>query len=194
MSEDSSHEVTRLLAELRKGDAQALDVLLPLVYSELRRQARRYLQRERPDHTLQATALVNEAYLKLVEQRNVHWQNRAHFLGVAAQAMRRILIDHARTHRRMKRGGAIPNVTLNEDLIAGEGRSIDLLALDEALHRLGSLDPRQAKVVELRYFGGLSVEESAEVLKVSPATIKRDWTMAKAWLHSELESLGPAEP
>ena len=191
MDEDPSHVVTRLLADLSAGKDQALDQLLPVVYSELRHQAARYLRRERQNHTLQPTALVNEAFLKLVEQRNVHWQNRAHFFGVAAQAMRRILIDHARSQRRIKRGGANPRVTLDEAVIAAESRSVDLLALDEALTRLAGLDARQARVVELRFFGGLSVEETAEVMKVSPATIKREWSMAKAWLHAELRSAPP---
>ena len=150
-----------------------------------------YLRRERQNHTLQPTALVNEAFLKLVEQRNVRWQNRAHFFGIAAQAMRRILVDHARTHGRVKRGGAAPQVTLDEAMIAAESRSIDLLALDEALERLTALDERQARVVELKFFGGLSVEEAAEVLNISPATIKREWSMAKAWLHAQLSAPPP---
>ena len=191
MADESSHDVTRLLDDLSAGKEHALDELLPLVYRELRRRAASYLRRERQNHTLQPTALVNEAFLKLVEQRNVRWQNRAHFFGVAAQAMRRILVDHARTHGRIKRGGAGPQVTLDEAMIAAESRSIDLLALDEALERLSALDERQARVVELRFFGGLSVEETAEVLHISPATIKREWSMAKAWLHAQLSAQPP---
>jgi RNA polymerase sigma factor (TIGR02999 family) len=188
---DQTHDVTRLLADLSAGKEHALDDLMPLVYRELRRQAAGYLRRERQNHTLQPTALVNEAFLKLVEQRDVRWQNRAHFFGVAAQAMRRILVDHARTHGRVKRGGPAPKVTLDDALIAVESRSIDLLALDEALERLSALDERQARVVELRFFGGLNVEETAEVLKISPATVKREWSMAKAWLHAELTARRP---
>ena len=176
-------EVTRLLEELSNGKTGALEELLPLVQAELRRQAARYLRRERPNHTLQPTALVHEAFLRLIEQRDVRWQNRAHFFGIAAQAMRRILVDHARTHGRAKRGGGAPMVTLDEAVVAAEERSIDLLALDQALERLAVEDPRQAKVVELRFFGGLSVEETALVMDISPATIKREWTMAKAWLY-----------
>jgi RNA polymerase sigma factor (TIGR02999 family) len=186
MADEPEHNVTRLLDDLSAGKEAAFDELLPLVYRELRRCAASYLRRERQNHTLQPTALVNEAFLKLVEQRNVRWQNRAHFFGVAAQAMRRILIDHARTHGRVKRGGAAPQVTLDEAMLVAESRSIDLLALNQALERLTALDERQARVVELKFFGGLSVEETAEVLNISPATVKREWSMAKAWLHTEL--------
>jgi RNA polymerase sigma factor (TIGR02999 family) len=193
MDDAPSHHVTELLAAFSAGNEQALDELLPLVHRELRRQAARYLRGERPDHTLQPTALVNEAFLRLVEQRNVRWQNRAHFFGIAAQAMRRILVDHARTRRRAKRGGSSPHVTLDDAVVGVEGRSIDLLALDEALSRLATLDERQSRVVELRYFGGLSVEETAVVMEISPATVKREWAMAKAWLYSQLKSLPPAE-
>ena len=191
MTTDPANDVTRLLDDLSAGKEQAFDELLPLVHSELRRRAASYLRRERQNHTLQPTALVNEAFMKLVEQRNVRWQNRAHFFAVASQAMRRILVDHARTHQRVKRGGSAPQVTLDEAMIAAESRSIDLLALDEALERLAALDERQARVVELRFFGGLSVEEAAEVLNISPATIKREWSMAKAWLHAELSAKAP---
>jgi RNA polymerase sigma-70 factor (ECF subfamily) len=184
-------EVTRLLQELGNGKAAALDELLPLVQAELRRQAARYLRRERRNHTLQPTALVNEAFLRLVEQRDVRWQNRAHFFGIAAQAMRRILVDHARTQGRTKRGGGAPRVTLDETVAAAAERSIDMLALDHALQRLAGDEPRQAKVVELRFFGGLSVEETAEVMDISPATVKREWTIAKAWLYSLLQPLPP---
>jgi RNA polymerase sigma factor (TIGR02999 family) len=169
------------------GNRAVLDQMLPLVYDELRRQAHRYLRRERPNHTLQTTALINEAYLKLVDQRAVQWQNRAHFFGIAAQAMRRILVDYAKHKNREKRGGAAADLPLEEAmLIAGTGQSVDLLALDEALTRLSLIDEQQGRVVELKYFSGLSIEETAEALGVSPATVKRDWQMAKAWLRSEL--------
>jgi RNA polymerase sigma factor (TIGR02999 family) len=186
------HDVTQLLDDLSAGKEHAFDDLMPLVYRELRRQAAGYLRRERQNHTLQPTALVNEAFLKLVQQRNVRWQNRAHFFGVAAQAMRRILVDHARTQRREKRGGDAAKVTLDDAVIGAQSRSIDLLALDQALERLGQLDERQVRVVELRFFGGLSVEETAEVIGISTATVKREWSMARAWLHSQLGTQGPA--
>ena len=192
MAEPPTHDVTQLLEDLSAGKEHALDDLMPLVYRELRRQAAGYLRRERQNHTLQPTALVNEAFLKLVQQRNVRWQNRAHFFGVASQAMRRILVDHARTHRREKRGGDAAKVTLDDAVIGAQSRSIDLLALDEALERLGQLDERQVRVVELRFFGGLSVEETAEALRISPATVKREWSMARAWLHSQLSTQRPA--
>jgi RNA polymerase sigma factor (TIGR02999 family) len=189
---EPSHDVTRLLEALSAGDAAALADLLPLVHAELRRRAAGYLRRERPNHTLQPTGLVNEAFLKLVEQRNVRWQNRVHFFAVASQAMRRILVDHARTHQRVKRGGGAAQVTLDEGMMVAEDRTVDLLALDEALERLSDLDARQARIVELRFFGGLEVKDVAEVMNISPATIKREWSMAKAWLHAELTS-GPPE-
>lgn len=179
-------DVTVLLDKLSGGQQNALEALMPVVYDELRRQAARYLRRERVNHTLQPTALVHEAFFKLVDQRNMRWQNRAHFFGIAAQAMRRILVDHARTHRRIKRGGPAVQVTLDDALLGDRGRSIDLMALDEALRRLAVEDARQAQVVELRFFGGLSVEETAEVMGLSPATIKREWSMAKASLYAEL--------
>lgn len=179
-------EVTQMLLDWSKGDQQALARLIPVVYGELRRLASRNLRRERADHTLQTTALIHEAYLKLVEQRNVRWQNRAHFFGIAAQLMRRVLIDHARTRHRVKRGGAAMRVPLEEVVIAAEGLNINLVSLDEALTRLAAVDPRQGRIVELRFFGGLSVEETAEVLRVSAATVKNDWSVAKAWLHREL--------
>ena len=174
------------------GDESVLDQLLPLVYDELRRQAHRYLRRERANHTLQTTALINEAYLKLVDQYAVEWQNRAHFFGIAAQAMRRILVDHFRTKNREKRGGSAEDLPLDEAMlitVSGQtvsGQSIDLLALDQALTRLAAIDEQQARVVELKYFSDLSIEETAEVLGISPATVKRDWQMAKAWLRHEL--------
>lgn len=179
-------EVTQMLLDWSKGDQQALARLIPVVYGELRRLASRNLRRERADHTLQTTALIHEAYLKLIKQRNVRWQNRAHFFGIAAQLMRRVLIDHARTRHRVKRGGAAMRVPLEEVVIAAEGLNINLVSLDEALTRLAAVDPRQGRIVELRFFGGLSVEETAEVLRVSAATVKNDWSVAKAWLHREL--------
>ncbi len=159
---------------------------MPVVYEELRRLAKQHLRRERPDHTLQATALVHEAYLRLVDQRAVTWQNRAHFFGVAAQLMRRILVDYARRRQAAKRGGAALKVSLNELVLAAEERSEEVVALDEALERLAAMDPRQGRVVELRIFSGLTVEETAEVLGISPATVKREWTMARAWLSREI--------
>jgi len=183
----SREDVTVLLAEFAKGKKDAASRLIPLVYAELRRLAGSYMRRERSDHTLQATALVHEAYLKLVDQRSVNWENRAHFFGVAAQAMRRILVDHARRHLREKRGGKQPLVPMDEALVFAPEQSLDLLTLDQALERLTKLDPRQGKIVELRFFGGLSVEQTAELLNVSPKTVKRDWSMAKAWLHGDLK-------
>lgn len=187
MSEPSPDDVTRLLERVSDGQPSALDELLPLVYGELRRQAARYLRRERGNHTLQPTALVNEAFMRLVGQRDTRWQNRAHFFGVAAQAMRRILVDHARGQVRLKRGGRKAQVTLEDHLLAGEMKGPELIDLDNALRRLEELDPRQAKVVELRFFGELGVEETAEVMQISPATVKREWSMAKAWLFAELK-------
>jgi len=182
-----SQEITAMLRAGGDGDRAVLDQMLPLVYDELHRQAHRYLRRERANHTLQTTALINEAYLKLVDQRAVQWQNRAHFFGIAAQAMRRILVDYAKTKNREKRGGAAVDLPLEEALlVAATGQSIDLLALDEALTRLALIDEQQTRVVELKYFSGLSIEETAEALGISPATVKRDWQMAKAWLRHEL--------
>ena len=185
--EDASAQVTVLLCAINRGDAEAASRLVPLVYRELRRLAASYMRRERPDHTLQATALVHEAYLKLVEQRAVNWQSRAHFFGVAAQLMRRILIDHARGHVRQKRGGEIQKVSLDEALAFSNQHAEEVLAVDESLQRLARLDPRQARVVEMRFFAGLNVEEVAEVLQLSPKTIKRDWSVAKAWLYADLK-------
>jgi RNA polymerase sigma-70 factor, ECF subfamily len=184
--EPSQADVTILLSELTRGNKEAVERLVPLVYDELKRLANCYMRRERPDHTLQATALVNEAYLKLVCQQSVNWQGRSHFFGIAAQLMRRILIDHARGHLRKKRGGGQEVLPLDEGLVFSPGQSAVLLRLDEALERLAKLDPRQSKIVELRFFGGLSVEEAAEFLGISPKTVKRDWSVAKAWLHGEL--------
>jgi RNA polymerase sigma factor (TIGR02999 family) len=180
------NEVTQLLLDWGKGDKSALDKLMPLVYGELRKLARRHLKRERPGQTLQTTDLIHETYIKLVDQRRVHWQNRAHFFGVAAQLMRRILVDRARRKRRMKRGGGAPVLTLEEDVVAYQASPLDLVAFDEALNRLAVIDRRKAQVVELRFFGGLSVDEAAEFLKVSTITIMRESRMARAWLHRAL--------
>jgi len=179
--------VTVLLAELTKGNEEAAARLIPVVYAELRRLAGSYMRRERSDHTLQATALVHEAYLKLIEQRAVNWQSRAHFFGIAAQIMRRILVDHARGHLRDKRGGGQIEVPLDKAIVFAPPQSAELVKLDQALDRLAQFDSRQAKIVELRFFGGLTVEEAAEVMGISPKTIKRDWSVAKAWLHGELK-------
>lgn len=185
--------VTRLLADWSKGDQKALDKLMPLVYQELRRLASNYLRRERAGHTLQPTALVNEAYLKLIDQKNARWQNRAQFYGVAAQLMRRILVDHARAHQAGKRGGLDQqrlSITSAAEIGAKQVISepaIDLLALHEALNELAEIDPQQSRIVELKFFGGLSIEETAEVLGVGHATVERDWKMARAWLRRKLE-------
>jgi RNA polymerase sigma factor (TIGR02999 family) len=185
--EENSKQITQLLVRWSNGDAEILDDLLPLVYLELRRQAAGYLRRERSDHTLQPTALINEAYLRLIDQREVKWQNRAHFFAIAAQAMRRILVDYARERKREKRGGTAEDLPLDEALtIVSPERSVDLVALDEALNKLTTFDERQARVVELRYFSGLSIDETAEVLNVSNVTVRRDWNLAKAWLHQEI--------
>lgn len=178
--------VTQLLIDWSKGDKEALDNLVPLVYDELRRQAARYLRHERAGHTLQTTALIHEAYLRLVDQRNVHWQNRAHFFGIAAQMMRRILVDHARTKKRAKRGGSDIRVSFSEATLKAPDQDLDIVALDEALEHLAEIDEQQSKIVELRFFSGLTVEETAEVMGISAATVKRNWSMAKAWLHREI--------
>jgi RNA polymerase sigma factor (TIGR02999 family) len=179
-------DVTQLLEHWSNGDSEALERLMPLVYDELHRLAQRYLRRERSDHTLQSTALVHEAYLRMVDQKNVRWQNRAHFFGVAAQSIRHILVDHARSHLAAKRGAGAAKLSLDEAIGVPEKREVDLLALDQALKGLAVLDPQQGRIVELRFFGGLSIEETAEVLHISPATVKRDWVMAKAWLYQNL--------
>ena len=188
MSSPSPHEVTRLLLDWSNGNQAALNKLMPLVYDELRRLAHHYMSRERPGHTLQATALVNQAYLRLVEQKNVHWQNRAQFFAIAAQLMRRILVDHARSHQYAKRGGGARKVSLDEAAVVSQERAADVVALDDALVGLAAIDPQQSRIVELRFFGGLTVEETAEVLKLSPATIKREWSTAKAWLYHEISN------
>jgi RNA polymerase sigma factor (TIGR02999 family) len=181
-----SEGVTKLLLAWSAGQDAALEKLVPLVYQELRRMARRYMYGERAGHTLQTTALVNEAYLRLVDSRKVRWQNRAHFFAISAQLMRRILVDFARSRRYQKRGGGMENLTLNEELIMAPQQGRQLLALDDALCTLAKTDVRKERVVELRFFGGLSVEETAEVLKVSPDTVLRDWRLAKAWLAREM--------
>src|SRR5678816_4560223 len=178
----SPQEVTQLLADWGKGDRAALDKLLPLVHAELRRIAQRQMSQERPGHTLQATALVNEAYLKLAGQQGFDWQNRAHFFAVCAQVMRHVLIDHARAHARDKRGGGAVQVSLEEAAAFAGQPAEHFLALDEALKFLENVDPQKSKIVELRYFGGLSIEETAEVLDISPRTVRREWQRAKAWL------------
>ncbi len=179
-------EITQLLLSWSKGDEAALDRLIPLVYPELRRLARRYMRRENSPHTLQTSALINEAYLRIVDQQDVEWQDRAHFFAVAAQVMRRILIDHARSHHYAKRGAGTRHVPLDETAVISQERAAEFVALDEALTRLATVDPRKSQMVELRFFGGLTVEEIAEVMKLSPITIKREWRSAKAWLHSEI--------
>lgn len=193
-SDFTSEEITVILRSLNADTSRAaLDALLPLVYDELHRQAHRYLRGERRDHTLQTTALINEAYLRLVGQKSVEWQNRAHFFGLAANMMRRILVDYAKTKHRAKRGGGEEEVSLENVLsvasaTTNEDVKIDLIALDMALNKLADKDARLAKIVELRYFSGLTVEETAEVLKISTMTVKRDWNVAKAWLHKEIKS------
>ena len=187
MAAPSPPDVTQLLKAWSGGNREALDQLLPVVYTEIRRLARSYLRRERPDHTLQATALVNEAYMRLIDQRAVKWQNRAHFFGIAAQIMRRILVDHARMRHAEKRGSGESPVLLDEALDVASDRNLDIVALNDALTALAELDPRQAKIVELRFFGGLSIEEAAEVMQLSPATIKRELAGARVWLRRELE-------
>lgn len=187
--------VTRLLLQWGHGDREALDALTPLVYSELRRLASRYLRREREGHTLQSTALVHEAYMRLIDQRNVHWQNRNQFFALASELIRRILVDHARARMAAKRGGAQVQLELDEAIAAPEEKDLDLVALDDALKALAIADPQQSRIVELRYFGGLTIEQTAEVLHISPATVKRDWAVAKAWLKREMtRGSGPSRP
>ena len=187
MDATSSTRVNRLLADWGQGHEEAREALIPLVYNELRRQARRHLRSERPDHTLQSAALVNEVYLRLVRQEAPQWQNRAHFFGVAAQLMRHILVDYARNRCAAKRGAGALRLALDPELIPALKPGLDLVALDEALGKLAALDPQQSHLVELRFFGGLSIEETAVVLGVSPATVKREWVTARAWLRHELK-------
>jgi RNA polymerase sigma-70 factor (ECF subfamily) len=190
MTKPSPKEITQLLLDWSRGRQAALDQLIPLVHDELHRIAKRYMGRERPGQTMQTTALVNEAYLRLIDSSHVRWQNRAHFFAIAAQLMRRILVDFARSRRNLKRGGRAEQVSLDEALVISPERGADIVALDDALRVLASLDARQSQVVELRFFGGLSVDETAEVLKVSEGTVRRDWSLAKAWLHRELSRDG----
>lgn len=187
----SPGEVTNLLLAWRGGDRDALARLIPLVYGDLRKRAQEYLRRERAGHTLQPTALVNEAYLKLVDQTRVKWQSRAHFLAVASRAMREVLVDYARRHRAARRGSGETRVALQEGSAATPPRSLDLLALDVALDRLAALDERQSKLVELRIFAGLTIDETAEALGISPATVSREWKHAEAWLHREMTGFAP---
>ena len=179
-------DVTRLLSDWSNGDRRALDELLPLVYDELRHLANAYLKRERDGHTLQSTALVHEAFLRLVNQHDVQWQGRAHFFGIAAQMIRRILVDHARAQRAAKRGAGAVRIDLGEELAVAQQRDLDLIVLDDALERLASMDERQSRIVELRFFAGLSVEDTADVMGISTATVKREWSSARAWLFREV--------
>ena len=186
MDSPPPHDVTQLLIAWSNGDHAAREQLMSVVYEELHRLARRYMRNESPGHTLQTSALVNEAFIRLVDQKNVHWQNRSHFFGIAAQMMRRILVDYARSRNYAKRGGGARQVSLDEGLVASEERSAEVVAVHEALEELAKIDPRKAQVVELKFFGGLTIDEVAEVVGVSPATVALDWTMAKAWLRREI--------
>lgn len=188
MATTSRENVTDLLNDWGHGDQEALNKLMPLVYDELRRLASRYLRNERPGHTIQTTALVHEAYLKLVDQTNTSWQNRVQFFAAAAQVMRHILVDYARSRRAFKRGGDLCRLSLDEAVLSSEEKDADLLTLNEALNTLAAMDTQQSRVVELRVFGGLTVEETAEALEVSPRTVKREWSMAKAWLHKQMRN------
>lgn len=187
MEHESPNEVTLLLQEWQNGDRKALDALLPRVYQELRRLAHFQLQQERPGHTLQSAALVHEAYLRMIGLNPPRWESRSHFFTIAAQLMRQILVDYARRHRAVKRGGDAPKVSLEGTTIFADQKGVDVLALDEALRALAKIDPRQGRVVELRFFGGLSLEEISEALQISTATAQRDWTTARAWLHREIK-------
>jgi len=184
--QSADHEVTKLLRAWRQGDEQALEALVPRVQRELQRLARRHLAGERPDHSLQTTALINEAYIRLIGWTSVEWQNRAHFFAVAAQLMRRILVDMARVHKGLKRGRGAPQITLDEAFVYQPEKSRDLLQLDDALSALAEIDPRKSRVVELRFFGGLSVEDTGAVLEISDRTVLREWNLARAWLYREI--------
>ncbi len=188
MGASSSLSITQLLVNWRSGDKSALDQLLPLIYQELRRLAESYLRRERSDHTLQPTALIHEAYLRLIDRDHPEWESRTHFYGVTSRLMRQVLIEHARRHSAVKRGGQDRKVTLEEAVIFSPGRTAEMLALDEALNRLSDFDDRKVRVIELRYFGGLGVEEIAKALDISVATVRREMRLAEAWLRRELES------
>ena len=187
MSPASSTQINRLLADWGHGDQDARDALIPLIYNELRRMARRHLWHERTDHTLQSAALVNEAYLRLVGGKSPEWQSRAHFFGVAAQMMRHILVDHARNRRAAKRGAGAPRLTLDPEIALPQEPEVDLVALDGALNKLAGLDPQESRLIELRFFGGLSIEETAVVMGISPRTVKREWAAARAWLRLEMK-------
>ena len=193
MPEGSAEDLTLLLKRWRQGDRDALERLMPLVYEELRRIARHYLRSERPGHTLESTALVHEAFLRLIDQRNVQWQNRAHFFGIASQMMRRILVDHARKRHAAKRDAVLTRLSMAERVIPAAEREPDLLALDQAIEALAALDADQSRIVELRYFGGLTIEETAEVMGISPATVKREWATARLWLKREIRKGASAE-
>jgi RNA polymerase sigma factor (TIGR02999 family) len=186
MADPLRNQITQLLVAWSDGDQTARDKLMPLVYEELHRLAHQYMKRESPGHTLQTSALVNEAFVKLVDQRNVLWRNRAHFYGIAAQLMRRILVDHARSRKTAKRGGGVPAMSFDDGLYISKKRSGEVVAVHEALEQLAKFDQRKGQIVELRFFGGLSIDETAEVLGVSPGTVMRDWTLAKAWLLREI--------
>ena len=186
MGLSSTNDVTQLLMAWSSGDKAALDRLMPLIHQELRRLAHRYMSRERPGHTLQTTALVNEAYLRLINRKDVHWQGRTHFFAIAAELMRTILVDHARSHAYAKRGGGTRKISLDEAMVVSQERAAEVVALDDVLKELAEIDPQQSRIVELRFFGGLTIEETAEVLSLSTATIKREWKTAKAWLYHEL--------
>jgi RNA polymerase sigma factor (TIGR02999 family) len=193
MGAPSQKQITQMLVDWGNGDQAALEKLAPLVYNELHRLARRYMGRERPGHTLQTSALVNEAYIRLIDWKNIQWQNRAHFFAVSAQLMRRILVDFARSRNYVKRGGAARTVSLEEASVVSREKSTDLVALDDALDSLARLNERQSRVVELRFFGGLELEEIAEVMQVSVGTVRRDWSLARAWLHRELSRARESE-
>ena len=193
MTKPAPEEVSQLLRDWSDGDRSALDKVMPVVYQELRRLARHHMRNERAGHTLQTTALVNEAYLRLADYRRMRWQSRAHFFAVAAQVMRRILVEHARSRKFAKRGGGAQKVSLDEAAVVSAGRSAEVIAVDEALAELESWDPRKGRIVELRFFGGLSIEETAEVMKVSPTTVQREWRAAKAWLYRAISEGGGLE-
>jgi RNA polymerase sigma factor (TIGR02999 family) len=188
----SPDQLTQLLVRWRGGDREALDALMPLVYDELRRLAHYYLQRERSDHTLQSTALVHEAYMRMLGQNLPDWQNRAHFFGVAARLMRQILVEYARSHQAAKRGGDACKVTLDEGALVPQKTDVDVIQLDDALQDLAKLDEQQSRIVELRFFAGLSIDDTSEVLGISPATVAREWTTARIWLHREISRRAPA--
>ena len=190
MQDGPSSEVTQLLVRWQDGDSQALEALIPLVYRELRSVAHRYLNNERPGHTLQSTALVHEVYVRMIQQEFPRWQNRAHFFGVAAQLMRQILVDYARSRRAAKRGGDICRLSLDEAAEQPQPIDVDIIALDDALKNLSDMDPQQSRVVELKFFAGLSIEDTSEVLGISPSTVKRQWITARAWLYRELNETG----